>query len=159
MSCRHLCLSKEIFTAKSQLKSALDLTPTVQDKHLCALVLAVISISYFRTAEQHSRPMLETCAQLAAGPGATQTQPSSSPSKEGPGSTVVSVSNTPLWLWVGQGFLGDVKARHQESINARLQAAIEDLAVLRKAPSSSQRLFISLPQLHNCIVTFRLLFV
>ncbi|KAL5478965.1 hypothetical protein ACEPAI_2252 [Sanghuangporus weigelae] len=112
----HVCLSKEIFTAKSHLKSALDLASSVQDKHLCALVFAVISISYFHTAEQHSRPMLETCAQLAAGPGAPQTQPSSSPSKEDPGSTVVSVNNTPLGLWVGQRFLDDVKARHQESI-------------------------------------------
>ena len=107
--------------------------------------------------------MLETCAQLAAGLGATakkddtQAASGSSPSKGDRGSSVVSVGNAPLGSWVGQRFLGksslcslswscpnihfvdiyrqegdDAKARRQEAINARLQAAVDDLTARRK---------------------------
>ncbi|KAL5519652.1 hypothetical protein ACEPAH_1335 [Sanghuangporus vaninii] len=141
------CLSNEILTAKSHLKSALDLASSAQDNHLRALVLALISALYHLTAEQHSRQILESCAQLAAGLGAsvkrddTQIRSGSSPSKEGHGSsTMMSVGNAPLGLWVGQRFLeiyqqggDDAKAQRQEAINNRLQTAVDGLVERRKA--------------------------
>ncbi|OCB90971.1 hypothetical protein A7U60_g1779 [Sanghuangporus baumii] len=141
------CLSNEILTAKSHLKSALDLASNAQDNHLRALVLALISTLYLLTAEQHSRQILESCAQLAAGLGAsakrddTQVGSGSSPSKEGYGSsTMTSVGNAPLGLWVGQRFLeiyrqggDDAKAQRQEAINNRLQTAVNGLAERWKA--------------------------
>ncbi|EJC98575.1 uncharacterized protein FOMMEDRAFT_95808 [Fomitiporia mediterranea MF3/22] len=140
------CLSPEILAAKTHLKYALDIASESQDNHLRALVLALVSALYLRTAEQHSKAMLETCGQLAAGLGAAQKggQPNdgaqAGSSREGrtPSSTT-SVGNAALGLWVGQRFLeiyrqeGDeAKVRRQEALNSRLEAAVEQLDVRRK---------------------------
>ncbi|KAI5120577.1 hypothetical protein M0805_002527 [Coniferiporia weirii] len=136
------CMSSEILTAKTHLKAALDRASEAQDNHLRALILALVSALYLRTAEKHARAMLETCGQLAAGLGAPQRPPSS---REGQLSDTASgndvpVGNAPLGLWVGERFLeiyrreGDEKkVKRQEMINAQLAAAVDRLSGRRQA--------------------------
>ncbi|KAH8111978.1 hypothetical protein DFH11DRAFT_1512413 [Phellopilus nigrolimitatus] len=133
------CISPEILTAKTHLKAALDRASEAQDNHLRALVLALVSALYLRTAEKHARAMLETCGQLAAGLGATPKSSKEERASKSDKSTTP-IGNAPLGLWVGQRFLelhrrdgNESKAQQQEIINARLAAAVDQLAERRQA--------------------------
>ncbi|TDL19376.1 hypothetical protein BD410DRAFT_752259 [Rickenella mellea] len=123
------CVSSEILSAKSHLKSALNLASCAQDNHLRALVLALVSALYIRTAGEHARKMLETCGQLAAGLGAPSTKDTSITSNSNSNNrdqvakdkdkqaglgnasmattttTTTTTGNVPLGLWVGRQFL------------------------------------------------------
>ncbi|KLO07025.1 hypothetical protein SCHPADRAFT_837227 [Schizopora paradoxa] len=135
------CISNEILTSKSYLKSALDLASASQDNHLRGLVLALISNLYLRTAETHARAMLDTCGQIAAGLGAPA-QKSETKQKtkvpEGP------VGNAYLGLWVGEQFLdiyrregNEKKAKKQELVNDRLADAAKELSKRRFTRTTS----------------------
>ncbi|THH06827.1 hypothetical protein EW145_g3811 [Phellinidium pouzarii] len=132
-------ISPEILTAKTHLKVALDHASAAQDNHLRALILALISALYLRTAEDHARAMLETCRQLAAGLGAPQkSSKDGQPPKDD--TSNIPTGNAPLGLWVGQRLLeiyrreGDeAKAQRQEAINSQLSVAVEQLSEKRQA--------------------------
>ena len=83
------------------LKASLDSATTAQDNYLRALIMALTSAHYFHTAEDHSRLMLDTCRQLAAGMGAPE-------KGEIVADSVMEEShgNAALGLWVGERYLG-----------------------------------------------------
>lgn len=137
------------------MKTALNLASKAQDNHLRALILALISSLYIRTASDHARTMLETCGQLAAGLGApaqkqqNDADAATSSSNEPPRPS----GNLPLCLWVGERFLGsffrsfrafrvliwmimieiykqngqDKKVQKQQAINTQLSKALHSL--------------------------------
>ena len=90
-------------SVRYHLKEALELLKHAQDNHLRALILALLSTLYLRTAEQYARSMLNTCAVLALPLGGAksfkQLLTSSSGDRE--------VGNAPLGLWVGERLLGE----------------------------------------------------
>jgi hypothetical protein len=83
---------------RQYLKDGLSKASRLQDNHLRALIMALVSSHYFHTAYDQAEQVLSTCEQLAAGLGAP-------PDKMNPNEILTS-GNIQLGIWVNERTLG-----------------------------------------------------
>ena len=83
---------------RQYLKDGLSKASRLQDNHLRALIMALVSSHYFHTAYDQAEQVLSTCEQLAAGLGAPL-------DKMNP-NEVLTFGNIQLGIWVNERTLG-----------------------------------------------------
>lgn len=87
-----------LISPRQYLKDGLSKASRLQDNHLRALIMALVSSHYFHTAYDQAEQVLSTCEQLAAGLGA--------PSDKMNSNEIPMSGNIQLGIWVNERTLG-----------------------------------------------------
>ena len=86
-----------LISPRQYLKDGLSKASRLQDNHLRALIMALVSSHYFHTAYDQAEQVLSTCEQLAAGLGAPTDKVNSN---------LATFGNIQLGIWVSERTLG-----------------------------------------------------